>query len=46
MGNVFSDMIGGYTAGQTAAGIQQAKNQYGNTLGNFVVAAGDNGTVR
>jgi len=46
MGNVFSDLIGGYTAGQTAAGIQQAKNQYGNTLGNFVVAAGDNGRVQ
>ena len=46
MGNVFSDLIGGYTAGQTAAGIQQAKNQYGNTLGNFINAASDNGTVR
>jgi len=35
MGNVFSDLIGGYTAGQTAAGIQQAKAQYGSALGNF-----------
>lgn len=35
MANVFSDLIGGYNNGQTLAGQQAAKQQYGNPLGNF-----------
>ena len=45
MANVFSDLINGYTAGQTAAGVQQAKSQYGNSLGNYTSAADYNGSV-
>lgn len=46
MANVFSDLLSGYTNGQSAAGqALAAKQQYGNQLGNFINASDSNGTV-
>ena len=45
MANVFSDLISGYTNGQTAAGQTLAAQQYGNQLGNFINASDSNGIV-
>ena len=45
MANVFSDLIGGYNAGRTQAGIADAQKQFGNALGNYIPSSGSNGTV-
>ena len=46
MANVFADLIGGYNTGQTIAGQNAAKQQYGSNLGNYIPSVGDTGTVQ
>jgi hypothetical protein len=46
MANVFADLIGGYNNGQTIAGQNAAKQQFGSSLGNYIPASGNNGSVQ